>query len=80
LQRTISGLKQLQSELQENNAYNDNLNLEIKQEEVIFTNDVLIPPSNMVIDYHPNENEMLHYPPQVDSSSRTIIFDTKDLF
>jgi hypothetical protein len=67
------------SQLQENNAY-DNLNSEIKHEKVIFTNDVFIPPSNMVINYHPNENETLHYPPQVNSSSSIIIFDTKDLF
>ena len=79
LQKTTTELQQ-HLEIQENNACCDNLNLQIKQEEVIFTNDVFIPPSNMVIDYHPNENETLHYPPQVDSSSRTIIFDTKDLF
>jgi predicted transcriptional regulator len=79
LQKTTTELQQ-HLEIQENNACCDNLNLQIKQEEVIFTYDVFIPPSNMVIDYHPNENETLHYPPQVDSSSRTIIFDTKDLF
>jgi hypothetical protein len=43
-------------------------------------NDVIISPSNMVIDYHSNENETLHHPPQVESSSRTIIFDTRDLY
>src|SRR5918996_1451669 len=31
-------------------------------------------------DHHQNENETLHYPSQVELSSRTIIFDTKDLF
>jgi hypothetical protein len=36
-----------------------------------------MPPSNMVIDYHQNENEMNA---QVEPSSRTLIFDTKDLF
>ena len=45
-----------------------------------MTNDVFIPSPNMVFNYDPNENETLHYPPQVDSSSRTLIFDTKDLF
>ena len=33
----------------------------------------------MIVDYHPNDNEAIHYPPQVEpSSSRTLIFDTKD--
>ena len=31
------------AEIQENNAYYDNLNLEVKQEEIIFLNDVFIP-------------------------------------
>jgi hypothetical protein len=71
LQKTTTELHQQHlAKLQENNTYRDNLNLEVKQEEVILTNDVFIP----------NENETLHYPPQVESSSRTIIFDTKDLF
>jgi hypothetical protein len=43
--------------------YNDNLNLEIKQEEVIFSNDVFIPPPDMVINYsHQNKNGMPSYP------------------
>jgi hypothetical protein len=34
----------------------------------------------MAIDYHQNENESLRYPPQVEPlTSRTLIFDTKDL-
>jgi hypothetical protein len=78
LQKTTTELQQ-HLEIQENNACCDNLNLRIKQEEVIFTNDVFIPPSNMVID-PPNENETLYYPSQVEPSSRTFIFDTKDLF
>jgi FtsZ-binding cell division protein ZapB len=81
LQRTISGLIQHQAEFQEDNICNDNLNLEIKQEAVIITNDIFIPPANMVIDYPPNENETLYYySSQVEPSSRTLIFDTKDLF
>ena len=55
LQKTTTEPKRYVSELQENNAYNDNLNPEIKQEEIIFTNDKSIPSSNMVIDYLPNE-------------------------
>jgi hypothetical protein len=34
----------------------------------------------MVIDYPPNENEIPYYSPQVEPSSRTLIFETKDLF
>jgi hypothetical protein len=60
LQRTISGLKQQQlSELREFNLDNT-LDLEVKQEKVIFTNDVFILPPDMVIDYHLNENETQH--------------------
>ena len=78
LQKTTER-KQHLAEFQENNLYNDNLNLEIKQEEVIFTNDVFIPPSNRVIDYHQNGNETLHYHSPIEPSSRTLICDTKDL-
>ena len=78
LQKTTTEL-QHPAEVHENNVYNDNLNLEIKQEDVIFTNDIFIPPSNMVIDYHSNKDEM-HYHSQVETSSRRLIFDTKDLF
>lgn len=43
--------------------------------------DVLTQQPNMTINYHQNENETLHYRPQVEpSTSRTLIFDTKDLF
>lgn len=48
-----------QSELQENNAYNDNLNLEVKHEDIVPTNGVTIPTSNMEIDHLLNENETL---------------------
>ena len=68
------------SEFQDNNADNNCLAPEVKQEEVNLMNYVIISPSNMVIDYHSNENEILHYPSQVEPSSRTLIFDTKDLF
>ena len=80
LQRIISGLKQQLSELREFNVDNNTVDLEIKQEKAIFTNDVFVPPPNMVINYHHNENETPYCPPQVDPSSRTLIFDTKDLF
>lgn len=47
------------------------VNREVKQGEVILTNDVFIPSPNMVFDYHRSENKTLHYPPPVESSSRT---------
>lgn len=65
LQKTTTELQQHLAELQENNTYRDNLNPEVKQE-IISTNDVFIPSPNMVIDYHQNENETLHYPSQVE--------------
>jgi uncharacterized protein YerC len=80
LQKTTTELQQHLAELQENNTYRDYLNPEVKQENIISTNDAFVPSSNMVIDYHQNENESLSYPPRVESASRTIIFDTKDLF
>jgi hypothetical protein len=43
-------------------------------------NDVIISPSNIASNYFPSENEMHRYHSQVELSSRTLIFDTKDLF
>ncbi|HYZ58757.1 MAG TPA: hypothetical protein VE544_03790, partial [Nitrososphaeraceae archaeon] len=80
LQKTTTELQQHLAELQENNTYHDNLNTEVKQENFISMNDTFIPPPNMVIDYRQNENETLYYPSQVEPSSRTLVFDTKDLF
>ena len=76
LEKTTAEL-QHPAEVQENNLYNDNLNLEIEQEEVIFTKDVFIPPSNIASNYYPTENEM-HA--QTESSSKKLILDTRDLF
>lgn len=76
LQKTTDEL-QHSAEVHENSLYNDNL--EIKHEQVIFTNDIFIPPSNMAINYHQNEDENEMHT-QVKPSSRTLIFDTKDLF
>jgi hypothetical protein len=75
LQKTISRLEQHLSVL-ESNVNATNLNPEFNQEDIISTNDELIPSLNC----HKNENETLHYSPQVEPSSRTLIFDTKDLF
>jgi len=94
LRQTIDELEAKKSELQkpklneplpechENNG-NKDVNLEVQQEnDDISTNDVLIPQPNMSVNYNQNqnENETCHYPPQVEPSSRTVIFDTKDLF
>ena len=69
-------------EIHENNG-NKDVSLEVRQEDdVISINDVLISQPNMSINYNQNENEneTCHYPSQVESSSRTLIFDTKDLY
>ena len=67
-------------EFHENNG-NKDVNLEVQQEDdVISINDVLIPQPNMSINCHQNENETCHYPSQAKQSSRTVIFDNKDLF
>lgn len=73
LQRTLFIEPQL--EFQENNVYKDNLDLEVKQEEVISINDELIPSPNIAINYNINENKILHYAsspmlPLNDSSSQ----------
>jgi predicted transcriptional regulator len=65
------------------NKGNKDVNFEVRQEnDDISTNDVLIPQPNMSVNYNQNqnENETCHYPSQVEPSSRTVIFDTKDLF
>jgi hypothetical protein len=66
-------------ECHENNG-NKDVNLEVQQEDVISINDVLIPQPNVSTNYNQNENETCHYPSQVEPSSRTVIFDTRDLF
>jgi hypothetical protein len=88
LQLSISELENKQTELQKTTLNeslsefqeNDDFNLEVKEEEVISMLNVLTQQPNMAIDFHPTENNILHYPPQVESSSRTLIFDTKDLY
>ena len=75
-------------EFHENNGNKDvslevqqeDISLEVQQEDVISTNDVLIPQPNMSINYHQNESETLPSSSQAKQSSRTLIFDTKDLF
>jgi hypothetical protein len=65
-------------ECHENNG-NKVVNLEVQQEDdVISINDVLIPEPNVSTNYNQYENETSHYHIKVESSSRTLIFDTKD--
>ena len=77
LERKETRLNESLSEFQDNNTDNDCLAPEVEQENIISTNDVFIPPPNMVINSHQNENEM-HT--RVEPSSRALVFDTKDLF
>ena len=79
LQKTTTEFNSTLAEFQETND-NDNLNPEIKQEIAMLMNDLSTPPPNIANRYHPNENEIPHYPSQIEPSSRTLIFDTKDLF
>ncbi len=79
LENKKSELQKTTNELQQHLTYRDNLNPEVKQE-IISMNDVFIPSPNMVINYQQYENETCHYPSQVEPSSGTEIFDTKDLF
>ena len=74
LQRVTTEHQLHLAKLREKNTYSTNLNLEIKQENIISSNDLFIQPPNMVINYHQNENEM-HNPTKAEpSSSRTVIF------
>ena len=63
------------SEFQDNEADNTSLK-EVKHGDILSTNDRLLP----AISYHKNEDETPHYPSQIESTSRTLICDTKDLF
>ena len=92
LRQTIDELEAKKAELQKpklneplpefhENIDNKDVSLEVRQEDdVISINDVIIPQPNMSINYNQNEIETCHYPSQVEPSSRTVIFDTKDLF
>ena len=73
LQETTTDSNQHVTEFQETNA-----DLEMEQEIVMLMNDLSTPPPNIAI-HHQNEDEMPHYPSQVESTSRTLICDTKDL-
>ena len=80
LQKTTIELQQQLAGLQEKGAYNDYINPEVKQKNIISTDDIPMPqPENSINDS--NENGIFpHHSRFEPSSSRTIIFDTKDLF
>jgi hypothetical protein len=72
LQLSINGLEAKKTKLNKSLSefqYNINLDPDVEQGDVILTNDVLIPP-----------HVAINYPSKVEPSSRTLIFDTKDLF
>jgi hypothetical protein len=72
LQLSISELEDKQTKLNESLSefqYNINLDPDVEQDDITLTNDVLIPP-----------RVAINCPPQVEPSSRKLIFDTKDLF
>ena len=73
LERKETRLNESLSEFQEN----DDFHPEVKEEEVTSMIDELTQQPNMAINYHQNKNEINAL---VESSSRTLIFDTKDLF
>ena len=79
LQKATTESNQHIEEFQETNTDNDNLNLEMEQEIAMLMNDLSRPPRSIANSYHLNENETFHYPSQVEPSSRTLVFDTKDL-
>jgi hypothetical protein len=86
LQLSISELEHKEARLNEslsewdNNIDNNCLASEVKQEEVNFMNDVIISPPTMVLDHLQNDNCIFPRPSRDESSARTLIFDTKDLF
>jgi hypothetical protein len=80
LQKTLDGLKQQVSEFQNINADNTGLNSEVKLNGISTNNSIVQPPPNTTTDYHQIEQEIHHFHPKVESSSRKLIFDTKDWF
>ena len=73
-QETTTDSNQYVAEFQETNA-----DLEMEQEIVMLMNDLSTPPPNLAISYHQNEDEMPHYPSQVESTSRIQVKWTLEL-
>jgi chromosome segregation ATPase len=68
LQRTITGLEQHIAKLQEYNAYRDYLNPEVKQENIISTDDIPMPQPENAIN-HSNENGIFPHSSRPEPSS-----------
>jgi uncharacterized protein YerC len=79
LQKTIARLKQQVSEFQDINAGNTSLNSEVKLNG-ISTNNSIVQPLNNATNYHHIEQQIYHFRPKVEPSSKKLIFDTKDFF
>jgi hypothetical protein len=78
LQKTTTELQQHLTELHENKTYSGNLNPEVKQQNVISSDDKIMPQPENAIN-HPNENGIFPHHSRVEtSSSRIVVFDTKD--
>jgi chromosome segregation ATPase len=71
LQKTLAGLKQQVSEFQDINADNTDLNRDVKLEDIVPTNDASIQRSNMANNHQNENNELHHFHPKVEPSSRT---------
>jgi hypothetical protein len=89
LQHSINEMESKKTESQETTAHSNqhvtefqetNPDLEMEQEIVMLMNDLSTPPPNIANSYHQNEDETPHYLYQVESTTRTLICDTKDLF
>ena len=75
LQKTPTESNQHQAEYQETNA-----DQEMEQEIAILMNKLSTPSPNIANSNHQNEDEINLHPSQVETSSRTLIFDTKNMF
>jgi hypothetical protein len=75
LQKSLS-----KSELQGDNTDNTNVILKARLKEIISTSDVSIQRSNIANNHQNENNELYHFHPKVEPSSRKLIFDTKDFF
>jgi hypothetical protein len=65
---------------QDNDTDNTNMILKAKFEEIISTSDVSIEQSNIASNHQSENNEIPNFSTKVESSSRKLIFDTRDLF
>jgi hypothetical protein len=57
-----------------------NVILKARLKEIISTSDVSVQRSNIANNHQNENNELHHFHPKVEPSSRKLIFDTKDFF